>query len=146
MGDEFGDESRVSGSCIYFADVDFSLIDSDVNKAVFFEDFKKMMQIRREYAEIFEYFPENHRVSNICRVAVYGVDVELTAYARYMDFEGIMVIPNNDPDATGVMKVHVPLEEMEIDGYNKYRITDLMTDTVIAEGSAEEIAEFTAIV
>lgn len=146
MGDEFGDESRAPANCIYFADVDFGLIESDVNKAVFFEDFKKMMQIRREYAKIFEYFPENHRESNICKVEVEGVEVELTAYARYMDFEGIMIIPNNDPDATGVMKVHVPLEEMEIDGYNKYRITDLMTDTVIAEGSAEEIAEFTAIV
>jgi len=144
MGDEFADDSYVSASCLYFLNVDFSLIEKSEN-ALFFEDVKEMIKIRRTYPENFNYYPQNHRETNMCGVTVEGLSA-LSAYARYADNKAILIIPNNDKDKSGVCSITVPFEKCGITGYSNYTVTDLLTGIVLAQGSAEDIKTFSAVV
>ena len=78
--------------------IDWKTLDIPENRA-FYEDFKKMLRIRRQYPEIFEYFPDNHRESNICKV---DSNCNLQAYARYADGKAILVLPNYSDQAVSV--------------------------------------------
>ena len=66
--------------------------------AAFLEDVKKMINIRRTYSEIFEYFPKNHRRSNICEVEATGFGT-LQNYARFMDNRAVLIVANNNADS-----------------------------------------------
>ena len=105
----------------------------------FFEDIKKFIQIRRTYKEIFEYWPENHRETNICKVN--AEDTGLQAYARYYGNKAILVIPNHtDKEAT--FEVEIPLDEMSMSGYKSFVVTDLLENTEICKGSSNDVAKF----
>ena len=101
-----------------------------------------MLRIRRQYPEIFEYFPENHRESNICKIEAEGN--YLQAYARYRDNTAILIIPNNQGEDM-TFTVRSRLEDMGLAGGEEYTVTDLDTDTVMAVGgpeAAEELSVF----
>lgn len=138
FGEEFNMQAQKQ--VIYFIPVDRSLLDSYDN-AMFFEDIKKYIKIRRTYPEIFEYYPENHRSSNIC--AVYADGLTLQAYARYTDGYAVLVVPNNE-GKTVTATVHVPFDDAAIAGYGSYTITDLMTGGIIVQGTRDEVASFAA--
>ncbi len=138
-GEEFN--LQAEKQVFYFVPVDRTLLD-DYNNGLFFEDIKKYIKIRRMYPEIFEYYPENHRDANIC--AVYADGLTLQAYARYKDNRAILVIPNNEGKSV-TTAVHVPFDEASVGGYGSYTITDLMTGSVITEGTREETASFSAV-
>jgi hypothetical protein len=136
FGGEFN--MRAEKQVIYFVPVDWSKLD-DYDNAMFYEDIKKYIKIRRMYPEIFEYYPEDHRDSNICAVKT---DIsKLQAYARYAGSRAVLIVPNNEGGAvTGT--VNVPFEAAAIAGYAGYTITDLMSGTVIAEGTQNELSSF----
>ncbi len=110
-------------------------------KRAFYEDVKKMIEIRRKNADIFELFSENHREANICKVDTVG-GCELQAYARFAENKGAVIVPNNT-DGELTVTVKPRFYEMGISGYPTYTVKDLKSDIVIAEGTEEEIAEFT---
>ncbi|MBQ8684022.1 MAG: hypothetical protein IJ518_05870 [Clostridia bacterium] len=142
-GEEFDNPLTAGGQggIIYRNPLQLSALENKENRD-FFEKVKALIRVRRTYSEIFDYYPTNHRESNICKVDVYGLET-LQAYGRYADGKGVIVVPNNnvhDPDAT--MTVVVPFEDMGI-GYNtKYRVTDLLTGKVIVEGSRSAVQDF----
>ncbi len=142
MGDEFN--ASYSEGVQYFQRVVYAETETEA-KAMFLEDVRKMINIRRSYPEIFEYWPINHRDSNICEVKVDGIS-SLQNYARYAGNRAVVVIANNDPDCSGVGNVSIPFEAAGISGYKRYTVTDLMTGVTIAAGTAEQIDGFTAVV
>ena len=138
----FGEEFNMQchRQVFYVLPVDWSLLDDAENRA-FFEDIKQYISIRRDYPEIFTYWPFNHRFSNICKVQAQGQPLQ--AYARYRGNKAIIVVGNNAPDATS-FRVTVPLCETKLDKYKQFTLTDLMTGEVLASGGKAEIGCFTA--
>jgi len=140
MGDEFNATSP--DGVQYFNFIDYSEI-YDADNALFLESVKKMINIRRTYSELFEYWPSNHRNSNICKV---DTDIgTLQAYARYADNKAVIVVANNDENSCGG-NVEIPFGNCNISGYKKYKITDLTTGKTILEGSKNDIKDFTTYV
>ncbi|MBQ8684020.1 MAG: leucine-rich repeat protein [Clostridia bacterium] len=147
MGEEFDNPLTAGGQggIIYRNPLDLKAL-NDPDKKDFYEKVKRLIRVRREYPEIFEYYPTNHRDSNICKVDVYGLET-LQAYARYADGKGIIVVPNNNiHDAETPMTVVVPYEDMGLPENTLYRITDLLTGEVLREGSRSALQEFQATV
>ena len=135
-----------SGMC--FTDkIDWSTMDIPENRA-FYEDVKKMIRIRRTYPEIFEYWPGNHRETNICHVEVNGQKGGLGgAYARYADGKGFVIVANQG-GADMTADVTVPLADMGITEIKNatYTITEMMSGKRIKSGKFADIAAFTATV
>ena len=139
MGDEFNASNEPG--VLYDLYVDYSEAENEEN-AAFLEDVKQMIRIRRTYSDIFEYWPANHRNSNICKVKTENLG-SLQAYARYADNRAVIITANNtDSNLTGTIKI--PFINAGINGYKHYTVTDLMSGKVIAEGSKNDVRKFTA--
>lgn len=78
----------------------------------FFELVKKMIRIRRQHPEIFEYFPGSHRDSNICKVATDRPGL-LQAYARFRNGRAVLIVPNNTEKAER-FRITIPFREAEL--------------------------------
>lgn len=90
IGDDWG--NLLKPGCGMFNNyIDWSRLDLPENRA-FYEDFKRMLRIRRQYPEIFTFFPEDHRNANIEKVTS---DCPLQAYARYAGQRAVIVLPND---------------------------------------------------
>lgn len=113
-------------------------------KREYFESVKKMIAIRRKYSDIFEYFPENHKNSNISKVDTDNGS-KLQAYARYSEREGVIIVPN-DTDATVTATVKPRLDDMKLSGYDTYKLIDLNSGEVLKSGTETEIRSFEATV
>ena len=144
MAGEEWDNPKTHPSLIYHNPLDWDALEKEPHKS-FFEDFKKMLRIRRTYTDIFTNFAEQNRESNICAVETVGPE-NLQSYARYSENRAILVIPNRVADEKeATFTVHVPFEEM---GLNKeiYTVTDLWTDKVLMTGTRDEVENFKATV
>ncbi|MDD3154557.1 MAG: alpha-amylase family glycosyl hydrolase [Victivallaceae bacterium] len=104
----------------------------------FFELVKKMVRIRRSNPDIFEYFPDNHRESNICKVSTDQSGV-MQAYARFRNGRAFLIVPNTSAE-TKKFTVTIPFGEAGLDAKKAYRVTDALTDKVIAEGKFASFA------
>ena len=110
----------------------------------YFESIKKLIRIRRQYPEIFDYYPVNHKDSNICKVKVLGLET-LQAYGRYAGNKGVLVVPNNNVhDKTSPFTVVVPFDEMGIGSNTQYVVTDLLTGKEVARGTRSQVSDFQA--
>ena len=120
IGDEFN--QRAEDITLYFNQPDWSLLDTPENRD-FFEYVKKMIRIRRQYPQIFNYYPDCHRDTNICKV---DSNSSLQAYARYMDGKAIMILPN-DTEEVMTVTATIPFEEAMLDKDVQYRCVELMS-------------------
>jgi len=141
MGEEFNNNRYPTAgwmSLFYFG-LHWNERDIPENRS-FFEDLKANIRIRRQYPEIFEYFPESLRDTNICKVTVSGLE-DVQAYARYAGDTAMLIVPNiNSHNKKGDMTVYVPFNEAEIAGYAGYTVTNAKTGEVIAKGNASKIS------
>lgn len=138
-------EAEKNEKVLYAFKLDWSNLDKAENRK-FYEDVKAMIRVRRQYPEIFSYFPEEHRNTNICKVDVTGCEGDL-AYARYSGDTAIVVVPNyNVHDKSGKMTVYLPFEDMGLDHYSRYTVTDAITGKSILSGNAKQVAEFAVTV
>lgn len=144
MGDEFG-VTLNRRAVLYDVAVDYSAVGTDDAQTLFHEDVKRMIEIRRTYSDLFEYWPLNHRETNICEVEAEGLD-SLENYARFAGNRMILVLANNDEACDGICTVKIPFDEGFSKSYDNYRVTDLLTGTVIAVGRADTVDHFSAIV
>lgn len=135
MGEEMG--SYINDRVLYF-DIgsQLNLLDNPQNRA-FFETLKKYIRIRREYKDVFEYTPLNHRDSNICKVNVTGGDT-LQAYARYSGNKAIMVVPNNSETSQNY-NAAIPFYGSGLDAYSSFTVTNLLTGEIVATGNQVEV-------
>lgn len=85
--------------------------------------------------------PDDHCDSNICAIETTGL-TKLQAYARYAGNQGIMVVPNYEESSDGYFCATIPYTAMKLDGFEQYRLTNLLTEQVLAEGTKEELASF----
>ncbi len=139
IGEEFNNPFTVPGYTLFTNPTDLSY--KDVNRD-FYEDVKKMFRIRWQYRDIFANNTESTiKDANICKVIVDGAE-EVQPYARYADNRAIVVVPNMNTDKSTKFTVYTPFTDTNLQGYKSYKITDLLSDKVIAEGSAEKIAKF----
>ncbi|MCQ2472399.1 MAG: alpha-amylase family glycosyl hydrolase [Clostridia bacterium] len=139
MGDEFNASNE--HGVLYDFYVDYSEIENEEN-AAFLEDVKQMIKIRRTYSDIFEYFPTNHRNSNICKVKAENFGT-LQTYARYAGNKAVIIAANNT-DKTCVGTIKIPFINAGINGYKSYKVTDLLTGEIIAEGTKRDVERFSA--
>ena len=137
LGEEFGWNG--SGSLLY-QKVDWSDAEN-VKNAAFLEEVKSLISIRRNYADVFSVYAENHRESNICAVKTEGLG-NLAAYARYNDERAILIIPNTSGNTSGT--VTVPFASMGLSAQDQWQIKDLRSGEIIATGSGDAIKSFTA--
>jgi 1,4-alpha-glucan branching enzyme len=121
-GEEF--QADDYGQMLFFVPLDWNKLEE--NRA-FWADVKKMIAIRKEYADIFTDFPENHREANI--VTVNSTNHDLSAYARFNGRGTAIVIIGNPHDEEKTSSVQMPLKEMKLDGFSTYRVTNLMDGT-----------------
>ena len=142
MGDEFNCGWRPAVQ--YDITVDYADADKEENR-IFLEDVKRMINVRRTYSDIFEYWADDHRNSNICEVKL-KESRGLTAYARYRGNKAVLILPNNDDKKSPYITADVPLDDCGISGFNKYRVTDLWSGEVLYEATAEEIKTVTVYV
>jgi len=141
MGDEFNATSEKT--CLYNTITDYSETE-DADNALFLESVKKLIQIRRTYSDIFEYWPENHRLTNICKVDVYKMN-GLQAYARYAGNKAVLVLPNDSKNIYAG-EVHLPFAEMGLSEYNSFQITDLFTGRIVLQGTKADVSSFSVSV
>lgn len=143
IGEEWDNPKKLNSGTgvLFFNTIDWSLLDQPENRA-FYEDVKKMIRIRRQYPEIFTYFPENHQETNICKVSVKGIE-DLGAYARYYGDTGILVVPNaNVHDTSGNFQIIIPFADMGLDGYKSFTVTELMSGKTVVSGTKEQVRTF----
>lgn len=142
LGEEFNNtQDGTNTSILYSTKLKFNEL-NDPEKRDFFEDVKEMIRIRRTYPEIFEYFADNHRESNICKVIVTGLE-EIQSYARYADNKAVIVVPNyNIHDKSGKFKVYIPFSGMKLENYKKYTVTDIKTGKLVVSGTADQVRSF----
>ena len=143
MGDEFG-VTMPYRAVLYDIAVDYGAVGTNADQTYFYEDVKQMIAIRRTYPEIFEYYPLNHKKTNICEVTVEGL-TSLENYARYAEGKMVIVVANNEEASNGVCSVKIPFDKLEGE-YKNYKVTDLLTGRVIAVGYAETVDNFSAVV
>ena len=137
LGEEWINPIKTTG-WMWGNPVRWELLEQPENRA-FFELVKKMIRIRRLNPEIFEYFPDDHRDSNITKVATDRSDL-LQAYARYAGGRAILVVPNN-LDEELKLKVTVPYRETGI-AADRIVIRDLLNDRELGAGAPAELASF----
>ncbi len=53
---------------------------------------------------------------------------------------------NYDKKQPGLCTVNVPFEEAFTEEYATYRVTDLLTNVVVVEGTKDEIAQFHGVI
>lgn len=121
IGDEWGNISHNGSNCMYFQPPCWEQLENEANRR-FFETVKKYIEIRRSFPEIFAYFPQNHRESNICKVESSS---ELQAYARFAEGKAVLVIPNYTAEKQRI-SFKIPFEECGIDKNKDYTVTDLI--------------------
>ena len=98
----------------------------------FFEQVKKMIRIRRSNPDIFEYFPDDHRQSNICKVAT-DQNGFLQAYARYRNGRAVLIVPNSSGKSRR-FRVTIPFREAGLKEGIAYTVRDLLTEKTVATG------------
>ena len=128
---------------IYYNKIDWETKETAENTA-FFEDIKKYIQIRRSYTDIFEYFPSNHRETNIAKLETQYLkkgtwtDNSLQAYVRYGTDKAILIVPNNT-NQSAKFKIQLDFEAMKIGGAKGYRITDLYSGKELLDDNAKNL-------
>ena len=144
MGDEFMNPQR-GNSTTFLTPLQLSLLDDpDGQERAFYERVKQIIRIRLQYPEIFTYFPENHRDSNICAVEAVGLET-LNGYARYGDGKALLVIPNNNVhDTESAFTVRIPYTEMGMENNTEYTVKNAVTGEVVAKGDRVTLYDFKA--
>lgn len=129
-GDEVGSKygNGVSGA-LYFKSLISPELVSVSSQSEFYTKLKKYIEIRRKYSDIFAYFPENHKQTNICKVNVSGIST-YQAYARYANGKAVLIIPNGTSADTEIT-VTIPVADIGVS--NGYSVKNLMTDASITE-------------
>ena len=141
MGDEFN--CTWQPAVQYDMTVQYEDAEKPSNRR-FLEDVKRMIAVRRTYKDIFEYWPDDHRKTNVCAVVV-AQDAGLTAYARYAGNKAVLILPNNNETANPYFTATVPLADCGIDGFKTYRVTDLWSGEelcVLDRQSVEELSTY----
>lgn len=108
----------------------------------FFEQVKQMIRIRRQYPHIFEYFPDDHRNSNICKVKTNHPKL-LQAYARYKDGDAIIIVPNSG-EKTETFKISVSLKDIDFDSALSCKISDLLNNNKLSFNKTVGAISFSA--
>ncbi len=108
--------------CVLFNNViRWDLLEQPEHRA-FYDAMKNMMRVKRAYPDIFDYAPENHRETNICKVES---NCDLQAYARFMDNHGVLVLPNNSEEAKEITAV-IPFDDMKLTEDNVTEIKEIL--------------------
>lgn len=100
------------------------------------DDIKKMISIRRKYNDIFEYFPSDHRETNIVKVATTGTTLQ--AYARFRNNKAVVIV-GNETTETKTLQLTIDTASMGLSAASEYVITDLMTDKQVMTGALSQL-------
>ncbi len=137
LGEEWRNVHTSPPHWLYATRIDWSGLERERE---LYETIKKMIRVRRQFPEIFECFPENHRNSNIRKASVGRPDC-LQPYVRYKDGKAIAIVANNGW-GDDVFDLSVPFDELGFDAKREYVATDLMRGRELARGTSAELKSF----
>ncbi len=140
MGEEFNNE-QITDASLYGNYLNLDLLNNSENRA-FFEEFKKMIRIRRLNSDIFENFTTSLKDTKMEEVEVAGLET-IQGYVRYNDEKAIMVVANNNIHTDPPLTVTVPFKKIDY-ANNQYEVINLMTDEVVATGNRATLYDFEA--
>ena len=133
----------IEDAVLYYNRIDWQALLIPQNRA-FYEDVKAMLRIRRQYPEIFAYYPEQFIHTNICKVEAIGGGLQ--AYARYAGDTAILIVPNYNASGNGNITLVVPFAACGLEDKKHFIATDAVSGEVIAEGNADEVRQITLCV
>ncbi len=140
IGEEWNNPLNIipgeGGRVLYFNEINWESLEEQNNRE-FYEDFKRMIRVRRENPDVFEYYPEHFKDTNICKVSSNG---NLQAYARFSKEKVFVVIPNNSEKAITV-DACVPLQQLGFSLSNDFILYDAFNNDIISRGSGDAIAD-----
>ncbi len=140
MGEEFNN-AQITDASLYGNYLNLDLLNNSKNRA-FFEEFKKMIRIRRLNSDIFENFTTSLKNTKMEEVEVAGLET-IQGYVRYNDEKAIMVVANNNIHTDPPLTVTVPFKKIDY-ANNQYEVINLMTDEVVATGNRATLYDFEA--
>ncbi len=141
IGDEWNNPlvSADRNSWLFGNTIDWSALETNRE---YYEQVKQLIRIRRSYPEIFDYYPQNHRQTNICAVSTNHTGT-VQAYARYADNKAVIVVPNKN-DGNNNWRITVPFGSMGLDTSVSYTVTDLLSGEIVGTCRVGSQTSFTA--
>ena len=127
IGEEWNCYPHVS-AILYFNSINWAKMLEEQNN-LFFEKTKQLIRIRRQYPEIFNCYPANHRDANICKITVSGNNLQ--SYARFKNGKAILIIPNFN-DAVNSYSFVPPYDDMGMGSVAVFKVKNLLTDEFIS--------------
>ena len=137
IGEEWNNSYTSTKGWIYSTGINWTLLEENRD---YYERVKALIRIRRTYSDIFEYFPENHRDSNICEVKTDHI-LGLTAYCRYGSGKMIIVVPNFS-EYNDRFTVTIPYSDAGLSASENYKIVNLLTNEIVTAGNASDLVGF----
>jgi hypothetical protein len=149
IGEEWNNPIHMprGGDILYWNRIDWAAKSAREN-AAFFEEVKRVLRVRRQFPEIFEYFSESLRDANIEKVEVLrdGKPNLLQAYMRYAKDNAVLVVPNYEADqAVSEFKIEIPWKAWGVERSGTFQVTDLMTNRVLLREAAADLGSFDAV-
>lgn len=144
IGEEWNSVKEATASALYNTQINWALLEEPAHRK-YYENVKQLIALRWKYKDIFCEFPNNHRDTHIAAVKISGSE-KINGYARYTadGSRAVLVIPNvNEHSSAAVdMQVAVPFADMEMNGFERYTVTDMLTGKTIVSGTEKQISRF----
>lgn len=122
-----------NGIVLYFNKIDWECLEKQENR-IFYEDVKKMIRVRREHPDVFNYFAKSTRQANICKVESTGGNLQ--SYARFIDEKALVVVPNyNKDNQCGEVSVKLCFSDLHLNAKKEYAVKDAFTGEIITSAS-----------
>ncbi len=146
IGEEWNNpRNLLQNGVIFFNKIDWTKRDTG-DGAIFFEDVKRFIRIRRMFPDIFENFTDNARNANITKIDTRLNDGHnpLQAYARLGKEQAILIVPNPQP-SIGTVEVRIPLQTLFSRASSSCVITDLLNGNTLTGVQREGYKSLTVV-
>jgi hypothetical protein len=140
----YGDKDAGKGRWLYGAMLDWNELNEPEHRDMF-TDVKKMMAIRKQYAEILAMWPGS--VAPNVRAVRYDANIKVPVpYIRWNDHTAILIAANRNRNENANLKLKIDLAEIGLGGHNSYTVADLRSAAEPRSLTTAELGNFRCIV
>jgi hypothetical protein len=142
--DLYGGKDAGKGRWLYGCMLDWNEINEPGHRDML-ADVKKMMAIRKQYAEILAMCPGG--VSPNLNAVQYESNIEVpTPYLRWSDRSAILIAANRNRDKEASLKLKIDLAGIGLSSRGSYTVTDLWSNADPVHLTEAELADFRCVV
>jgi hypothetical protein len=140
----YGDKDAGKGRWLYGAMLDWNELKEPRHREMF-EDVKKMLAIRRQYAAVLSMRPGGQEPN--LKAVQFEADIKVPApYVRWDDRDAILVAGNRNRDRDAAVKLKIDLSALGFNGARNCVVTDLWSATEPRRMTAQDLANFKCVV